>query len=619
MTSRLWLLALITSVVAVGCAKKPIVLETFSGTRSIQEGEAAQMFWKFRYADSVRLDPVGSYHLPEGHAVVVPTATTEYALRAFRAGGDTLVHTWKIAVAPRQGGTGSDISTGPVAGKATPLLIRNESPSAWMRGASDRQAEAVSVRIVGAVQRDNRLVYDCIVLDAMGNALSNDQLTGQWFAEVTCRTNGASESTSAPPANHTWTTASPAVAAVVCVDNSLISNGLAKPVVNGLQQVLPGLPGTDSLGLLVYDHAIVELSPITKAADAGRASSPELVPPVYGLTGMYAAAMNALSMLSTAPNSERLLIVVAASNDNASLQHSHSTVVERARSLGVRIHTVRVGPSAMGYLYRSMAAATGGRSYALPSSEAASAGEVIREVLFAHRQHLRGSVRLPKSDAPCEMLSLKVGLVNGGKVVADSIRLPLADLDYRTPYLAVALFADSTMEMVRAFYPSLALLAEELIENPESKIELIGHAGRDVVTDAVPLGYERARSVADALMGWGVPPKSIQVRSEGSSKPLYYFQLEEWQRRMNNRVEIRRVTVDPTPYIIVVDQVASEEQAEKAVGLWKDRNFKAYFEPVMTQRNPAYKVVLWGYATYDDALRVSRDVAKRFKVQASVE
>jgi hypothetical protein len=173
--------------------------------------------------------------------------------------------------------------------------------------------------------------------------------------------------------------------------------------------------------------------------------------------------------------------------------------------------------------------------------------------------------------------------------------------------------------MVRAFYPSLALLAEELMENPEMKIELIGHAGRDVVNDAVPLGYERARSVADALMGWGVPPKAIQVRSEGASKPLYYFQLEEWQRRMNNRVEMRRITVDPTPYTIVVDQVASEELAEKAVSVWKDRNFKAYFEPVMTQRNPAYKIVLWGYATFDDALRVSRDISKRFKIQASVE
>jgi len=619
MNARSLLLPCIAILLSVGCAKKPIVLESFSGTRSIQEGEAAQMFWTFRYADSVRLDPVGSYHSPEGHAIVVPTATTEYSLRAFRAGGDTLVHTWKIAVAQRQSTTSSDISTGPGATKATPMLTRNGTPARWMRGASDGTASVASVRIVGAVVRDSRIVYDCIVLDASGNALSNDQITGQWFAESTCRTTGATESTSAPPANHVWTSASAGLAAVVCVDNSLISNGLAKPVLAGMQQVLPGMPGKDSIGVLLFDHSIVELSPIVGLTDASQVIGPELVPPSYGLTGMYAAAMNALDMLRSSASSERVLIIAAASNDNASLQHSHAAVVERARSLGVRIHTVRIGPSAMGYLYRSLASATGGRSYALANSESASVGEVVREVLFAHRHHLRGSVRLANADAPCENVIVKVGVVQGATTIADSMRLPLSGLDYRSPYLAVALFADSTTDMVRAFYPSLALLAEELMENPESKIELIGHAGRDVVSDAVPLGYERARSVADALLGWGVPPKSIQVRSEGSSKPLYYFQLEEWQRRMNNRVEMRRVTIDPTPYTIVVDQVASEEQAERAVSQWKERNFKAYFEPVMTQRNPAYKVILWGYATFDDALRVSRDVGKKFKVQASVE
>lgn len=606
-------------LITVGCARKPIVLESFSGTRSIQEGEAAQMFWTFRHADSVRLDPVGSYHEPEGHAIVVPTTTTDYVLRAFRRGGDTLSHTWKIAVAPKQTGSGGDISTGPSSGKSSPFLTRNSSPALWMRGVSDRQAEAASIRVIGAVVRDNRVVYDCILLDAQGNALSNDQLVGQWQAEVRCRTSGTSESTSAPPANHVWTAGSPNVAAVVCIDNSLISNGIAKPIVTGLQQVLPGIPGKDSMGVVLYDHAIVELSPLAPLADVGRAISPSLIPPVYGLTGMYSAAMTGLSMLSSTPTSERLLIVIAASNDNASLQHSYSAVVERARSLGVRIHTIRVGPAAMGYVYRSIAAATGGRSYMLQTSEAQTAGDVVREMLLAHRQHLRGSVRLPKSDAPCESMTVRIGLTNGTVTLSDSIRLPLSGIDYRSPYLAVALFADSTTDMVRAFYPSLALLAEELMENPEMKIELIGHAGRDVVNDAVPLGYERARSVADALMGWGVPPKAIQVRSEGASKPLYYFQLEEWQRRMNNRVEMRRITVDPTPYTIVVDQVASEELAEKAVSLWKDRNFKAYFEPVMTQRNPAYKVVLWGYATFDDALRVSRDISKRYKLQASVE
>lgn len=602
------------------CARKPIVLESFSGTKSIQEGEGAQMFWSFKYADSVRLDPPGTLHNPEGHAIVVPTATTEYQLRAFRPGIDTLLHSWKISVAPRNNvATDGEISTGPLSSRPAPMLIRNNTPSKWMQGVSDRQSTASTLRILGAVVRDNRLVYDAIALDANGNSLSNDQCKGQWKVETVCRSTGQEETTFAPPANHSWTTASKAMSTVLCIDNSVIAQSLAKTAIGTIQQMLPGIPGRDSVGIVVFDHGIVELSALTLAADAGRSASPSLVPPPYGLTAMYSAAMNALSMLSSAPTSDRLLVLVAASNDNASLQQSFGSVVARARELGVRIHTIRVGPSAMGYVYRSLAAATGGRSYSLGTAEAASVGDIVREAVFAHRQHLRGSVLIAGGDVPCENVLLRVTLTDGENTVADSIRVPRANLDYRTPYLAVALFPDSTTESVRAFYPTLAMLAEELLENPDLRVELVGHAGRDVIKDAVQISYDRARTVADALLGWGVKPKSIQVRSEGSSKPLYYFQLEEWQRRMNNRVEVRYVTSDPVPYIVVVDQVASEDQAEKLVNTWKDRNFKAYFEPVMAQRNPAYKVALWGYASYDDALRVSRDVTKKYKIQATVE
>lgn len=601
----------LTIVAMSACSRKPIELVTFSGTRSIQEGEAAQMFWTFKYADSVVLQPTGTLHTIDGNAVVAPTSTTTYSIIAYRPGIDSLIHPWTISVAPR---TGSAVATGP-SSLGQSVLPPNSAPSKWLRGSADSGIPA-SVRIIGTKRHADGIDVRALLLDANGNALPAEAAT-VWTTTCTCRDGEGRTALTAPPKDALWTDANQTAATVVCFDNSAVAGTLASTGVDALAKMLPAMSAKDSVGVVLYDHELLELAPLGPPTSVSASLLPSAVPPARGLTAMFTAVQSAIRMLADHSAAERSIVVVAASDDNASLTSDFAAVQSLARNEGIRIHTVRVGTSAMGYMYRSLAHATGGRAYLL--SDGAPVADVVREIILGSRRHSSHVVPLPDSEAPCNEVTISVSVGRGAQALRDSVRVPVRDKAYRQPYMAVAMFQDSTDDGLKTYHPSLALLAEELMERSDKTIELIGHVGRDVENDPVRRAYDRARGVADLLIGWGVPARRIQVRSEGANKPLYYMQLDEWQRRMNNRVEMRWLDADDEPHTIMVEQVASEDMAEKAVGQWESRGYKAYFEPIATQKGPAYRVKLWGFVSYDQAVNTSRDVARRYKVTTAVE
>lgn len=75
-------------------------------------------------------------------------------------------------------------------------------------------------------------------------------------------------------------------------------------------------------------------------------------------------------------------------------------------------------------------------------------------------------------------------------------------------------------------------------ENPNLRVVVTGHTD-SVGSDAynMKLGERRARAVADYLIGQGISPSRIDVRSEGESKPVASNATAEG-RAENRRVEI---------------------------------------------------------------------------------
>lgn len=106
-----------------------------------------------------------------------------------------------------------------------------------------------------------------------------------------------------------------------------------------------------------------------------------------------------------------------------------------------------------------------------------------------------------------------------------------------TVNLKNVLFAQAKTDILPESYPELDLVVSFLKENPNVRIELMGHTdGRGVHVDNVRLSQQRVNKVKAYLVSKGIEGKRISGKGFGGSKPIASNDTEE-SRRMNRRVE----------------------------------------------------------------------------------
>jgi len=500
-----------------------------------------------------------------------------------------------------------DVSTGP-----NPLF-QSDVGSAYMRGiTNEAETEPTRLRIVGVNSVGSSLTFKAIVIDANGNFYKMADEMGVWTAVYGCRGEPLSSIINASASERVWRSATPPSCIEIMIDNSMTSEAMAKDVVKELRDKLPGLSGSDSIGVMLYNHAITEIAPISPATVAASQCNPDNVPAHSGLTATYASMISGIKALNTNSSPTKSLVVIVSSNDVASVTTSTADVVRQARAANVAVHIIKVGSTAQGYVFRYLSAATGGRLYSVASDQKDQIPLIIQEIAYGAKQHIEVTVPVSTTSSSCEDMLVRVsmGIEGTSTVLSDTVLIPLRERSFRAARCIVATFEDSTNRGLQEYYPVLATLAEDLMSDSTKHLRLVGHVSADVKGDADAMATERAGYVRDFLKAYGVKTKQISTVSDGNRKPMYYLQLDGTQRLMNNRVEAFYLDGDEEPFTIVVNQVASEEQAIKDVDSWESRGYKAYFEPVVVKRTPAYRVKLWGYRTESDAQRAVSSIKK---------
>lgn len=507
-----------------------------------------------------------------------------------------------------------DVQTGPQP------LFPSEMPSEYLRGIrADSGAVPASFRILGARRSAAGITVDAILLDALGNFLAPSGVGGVWEASYGCRGEPIAAKASPLVDELTWTANSPANAVQVFIDHSLTSGNLAVEALRGLKAVLPGIAGTDSIGIAVFDHEMLELSAIDAPYVAAQSIAIDSLGPAAGLPAVHTAMMSGLHVLEGRGEESKALIMVTASNDMTTLSYSSADIVKKARAANIQVHVIKVGTMAHGYVYRYITAATGGRLYQLGKDQASDVAPIVREILYGMNQHLELFIPMKTAGTPCDDILLRVGLASDtDSLFADTIMIPFKERAFRTTRAVVAAFADTNEAGLQDYYPILAVLAEDLLADSAKTLQLVGHVSNDVKGDAIARGLERVNYVSDFLQAYGVPASQLRVRSEGSRHPLFYLQLDGTQRLLNNRVEAYFLIASDLPYTIAVSQFETEEQAGTDVAVWMDRGYKAYFEPIVVKRSPAYQVRLWGYATEKQANDDLLVVKNTFGVKGAV-
>lgn len=117
----------------------------------------------------------------------------------------------------------------------------------------------------------------------------------------------------------------------------------------------------------------------------------------------------------------------------------------------------------------------------------------------------------------------------------------------------------------------------EILKGHRNKIDIVGHAAEQprpadwTYEDATTLSYERARHIAQELVGRGVDPRTIRLVAVGDNEPVAADGLRGDGENRRVEIVVRESMIDdyrgeqaarrPQP---VADPVASEERAEPA-------------------------------------------------------
>ncbi len=498
-----------------------------------------------------------------------------------------------------------DVSTGPS------VLLPSAIPSVYMRGMSEGATVPVRVRLMGARMSAAGLTANVLLLDSLGNCLGPSVENGVWSARWGCRGEALTNTVVPIVEQTTWRTGTPNRRVEIVLDHSITSRNLAAEALLSLRDVLPGITSNDSIGVAVFDHTSLEISPLAPPTTAAERCGNAKLAAASGVPAVLTALLSGLRVFDGKPAEHNIIILVTASDDMASLAYSSADVVREAHKRGAEVYVVKVGSSLRGYVHRYLTAATGGRMYSLALDQMDHVGHIVREILYASKHHLEAFIPLRKDQLVCEDLLLHLGWAEeGGPLLADTLMFPLRDRAFRIHSAVVAAFEDTTERGLQDYYPILAVIAEDLMADSNKRLRLTGHVSPDVAGDALVRGFERAEHVAGYLKAYGVKEQQLDIQTAGNNKPLYYLQLDGTQRLLNNRVEASYLLPEDQPYTIMVERVASEELAIERVDAWTAKGFKAYFEPAVQDRKPVYDIILWGYRTKKDAEQAARSLSK---------
>lgn len=613
------------AVLAVACAGhvSPSV-QSVNGSEVIQAGETGFLRWSFVSTDRVQVDGIPGVFLPADVVYLSPAATTTYRITGYRDSDSTSVYfTVRVVQPDTVAQQTAPVETGgAIEQEQGPVLPESSTPSMYYTGRTmkgDRPEQLKIMRVLPASAGDIP-VFEAVVLDQYGNFLSGRPAV---FGTVKSNCVGSFATlTMTADVREISETERPAVGMVLCADYSRPVQNDLPALESAYRQFFEAFSPQDELGMIAFDH---RARPLFQQAAPNHAIATlvEGTPSLGGLTGLYKAAYTGLRTLkkSTLPN--RALVILTGSSENASLSYTLNDIAMQARTMQVPVYAIAVGMNAETYSLRYLADYTGGRFYKI--AQPSQAAQVLREIANSYRAGYTvtfnpGTAGL-REIANCPgTVYTTLSLGDGMEAVQEMRAWNTEPQEYYPYHQIVATFGPDADTFSDVYAPQIETLATLLKDNPGQSIELIGHAqpeDSDQLAEAASV--KRAQTVRDALLHHGVNTVQIRMRGAGSTMPMYYFAQQEWQRDLNRRVEIRWLSPSLLPFEIVAQTVYTEQEAERLTDEWEKRGQKAYYELILSQQTPAFRVKLWGYATYDSALDAKTTLQRKYKIPLSVQ
>lgn len=628
--------SLLALALCAACSHPKITLDQFGGSADINQGEEATLYWTFSNVDSVKISGEQEQFAPSDKFFPRPMVTRTYHITGYQIGGDSLSQDWTIRVNPSSKigeklpsaspAPAATAPAAPAAAAAAPLQTPNFSGESSYLRSSVRQAqpspmppEPLGLKVTRTVAPKNGSTLGTIhavLFDKLGSFIggldNNDQQI--WSGILHC---GDASTAQLPQRITTQSNTSP-VTIGIAMNRSVSMSDYASPVFSAIQSFITSISMHDYVDVMTFNTLATEAVPLTTADSARSIFTYLSAPPTGGLSSVYKATRALIDKLRAAPTEQKYVVLLTSSADNASLVVTAKDVIRAATEQRIPIYVIALGEPAESYTLKYLTAATGGKFYQVSADKTADVYDIMTEINLAQKAYYE--ITLPLTGAACPMPNALLSFSQSGAVLQDKAMF-YADSSGEFPsYQAVALFDKNNAIVDESYAPTMEILSAILKDNPDKLIELLGHSSNDDSDDdAIGLALQRTQAVRRLLVAKGVNAAQIRTRAIGNRKPLYYIEQEVWQKIANRRVELRWLDPALLPYEIAAEQVASEEEALKMTERWEERGQKAYYERVIINKTPSYRVKLWGFASITAAQDAAKNLQKQYKMTLLVE
>jgi hypothetical protein len=629
-----------------------------TGSREIKIGDKGFIAWRFQGYESVQVvgDTVSVIRGARDMITISPAKTTTYRLTALKQGGSRLDTVWRVVVLTQKQADSiagneeksagaktmsaksvSDREVSRPANELPPSVFAtaesSNKPSEYYAGISHPEDnskgwQGLKIKIVRIPDNSVEGAYlHAVVLDTLGNFLPTlhtlntaFKLTLTGKPDESTRTNPSGNAVSCdvpPPAfpqlalREASLYDSPDLAVTLCVDNANYMQKVVSATATLYEDFMRSLGNRVEKNQIVFDHRIMMNPAVQPTKESG------------GLTALYKAAYKGILTLKQSGRRHKALVLVSGGKDDASILYTMHDVMRSAREFGVVVYAIAVGSNADTYALRMMAEYSGGRFYAVDDGTSDEFQKVLKEIALSYKAFyeitLSGGTSVQAHSKVIDA-TLSFAVENKGILVSETKPFAMSEQAYYSAHQIVATFAANSFQADEQYDAQIGALALALKDNPTKVIELVGHTdmqGNDGTNRSFAL--RRAQAVKSRLTAMGAHPAQIRLRSAGREKPVYYFESEEWQSRVNRRVELRWLDPALVPFEILAQAVASEEEAMRLEAEWSTRGYDAYYDAFLVNRIPAYRLKLWGFPTLESAVKTKDELQAKYRLLLKVQ
>jgi len=355
--------------------------------------------------------------------------------------------------------------------------------------------------------------------------------------------------------------------AMVADNSGSVQASVVKSIEQALEEFIQRKNKSDNISVVKFDDTVRVEVPLLKDKEQILAKlKHDKAQNKQGNTALYAGADLGIASLEGATR-KKIMLLLADGHENASFRYygqratTATQVIEKARSSGVRIHTIAYGEEINVELLKKISQYTDGSFYQI--DKPSDIKRVFNEIPVILRNYYEITYKPREADG-ARKFTLTYNNIATRKTVATEIFIGdehpnvneyeylglhsywEKELKHRgkhyeplSPPQAVAFFNFNMSKLKDEYKPYILTHVKYLEEHKDTRVAIFGHTdSKGSIQRCNELAKERALTVKKFMVEHGIAAHRIEIHAKGKRHPIWEAEEHEWQKHENRRIEI---------------------------------------------------------------------------------